>query len=94
MYRKIMMIILNGKDYYRYLVTIYDSKVKIYSGIKSLWYGKYVFTKLCDYQTYWLDYFKYNGNIDKVINEALSKMECNLREQKYISEKENEWSEN
>lgn len=84
---------INGKDYYKYLVTIYDSNVKVYHGIKSLWFGKYVYTKICDYQTYWLDYFNYNGDIDKVIKEALNKMDWNLREQKYISQKENVWKE-
>ena len=40
------------------------------------------------YETYWLNYTKYCGNIDRIIDETINAYNKNLREQKYISENE------
>jgi hypothetical protein len=80
---------VNGTDYYIYYIRLYDYKIN--NGIKRI-FKKH--NLILSYSTDWLQYYKYNGEIDEIIKEALSKYEFNLREQKYISEKEKEWSEN
>ena len=71
---------LNGKEYYNYECNLYK-EVKTFWGIRK--------KKIYSYQTYWLDYFEYHGNIDKVIEKVISQYQKNKNEQKYISDKEN-----
>jgi hypothetical protein len=69
-------------DYYVYNVYIYVKKDKyIFFPYKYVW----------SWNTYWLDYTKYHGDIDKVIFEALENCENNIKEQKYINKKEIEY---
>jgi hypothetical protein len=84
---------VGGDDHYIYEVFIYDSNIKKNSGFIKLLFKECEFNCLYEYKTYWLDYFRFNGNIDKVIKKAFERYEWNLREQKYISEKEKEWSD-
>ena len=70
---------VNGSDYYHYKCNLYK-EVKIF--------GISVKKKIYSYQTYWLDYFEYHGNIDKVIEKVISKYQKDKNEQKYISDKE------
>lgn len=71
---------VSGDDHYKYECNLYK-EVKTFFGIRK--------KKIYSYETYWLDYFKYHGDIDKVIEETISKYKKNLSEQKYICEKEN-----
>lgn len=70
---------VSGFDYYKY-------ECELYKEIKTFWWIRK--KKIYSYKTYWLDYFNYHGNIDKVIEEAISKYKKNKEEAKYISEKE------
>lgn len=70
---------VSGIDYYKYYCTLYK-EVDSWFGVKK----KAIFS----YDTYWLDYTEYHGNIDKVIDETINHYNKNLREQKYISENE------
>lgn len=81
---------VGGDDHYIYKTYIYNiNKVKEKHWLKRLFF-KYIYKYECiyKYSTYWLNYFDYGGDIDKVIQESFKKYEWNLREQKYISEKE------
>jgi hypothetical protein len=91
-YKEFYSNVLN-EDHYVYYVDIFSHEVKENIWIKRIFYGQYKFNCLCEYKTNWIDYFKFKGDIDKVINESFRKMEWNLKEQKYISEKESKWKE-
>lgn len=71
---------IRGIDYYYYTCNLYK-EVKIF--------GIIIKRKIYSYETYWLDYIKYHGNIDAVIEEVISRYQKNKNESKYISEKEN-----
>jgi hypothetical protein len=87
---------VGGDDYYNYEIYIYNANIKN-KKVKKHFFKKDEITHeyecIYKYKTYWLNYFKYHGDIDSVIKEAFEKYEWNLREQKYISEKENTWKE-
>jgi hypothetical protein len=87
---------VTGDDYYNYEIFIYNCNIKN-KIVKKHFFKKdeitYEYECIYKYRTYWLNYFKYNGDIDNVIKESFEKYEWNLREQKYISEKENTWKE-
>ena len=70
---------VSGSDYYCYECNLYK-EVKTFFGIKK--------KKIYSYKTYWLDYYEYHGNIDKVIEKTISLYKKNKEESKYISEKE------
>lgn len=66
-------------DYYTYECNFYKEIKIFFMTIKKRVYS---------YETYWLNYEEYHGNIDRVIDEAINNYQRNLREQKYISENE------
>lgn len=67
------------RDYYEY-------HCKLYKEADSFWMPRK--KEVCFYRTYWLEYFEYCGDIDKVIEELIDVYRKNKKEQKYISEKE------
>jgi hypothetical protein len=77
-----------GKDYWTYGVSIYNPIKR--KGILGLIFKHEL---LFFYRTDWIKYYDYNGDIDKIMKKVISEYERTLREQKYISEKEKEWSD-
>lgn len=70
---------LSGTDYYTYYCGLHK-EVNTWFGVKK--------KEVYSYETYWLNYTKYCGNIDRIIDETINAYNKNLREQKYISENE------
>lgn len=77
---KIFYATVSGKDYYIYECELFKEKYFL----NIIKYKKCVYI----YNTYWLNYFKYSGNIDKVIDECIILYKRNTSEQKYISNRE------
>ena len=78
----------NNRTYYVYTINIYN--IKLNTGIKGLLHKH---SKLYHYETEWLDYFKYEGDLTKVLNEAFKSFDYNIRreqlEQQSIKDMEN-----
>jgi hypothetical protein len=68
-------------DYYTYNVVFYK-----YDGLTLFKKKKY--KEVWNWETNWLDYGKYHGNIDMIINKATDYFVKNIQEQKYINNKE------
>ena len=79
-YKVYEMTASSGEEYYSYDCDLYEDK-KFLMGLKRR-------TKIFTYRTYWLKYYKYNGNIDKVIEEVIDGYRRKLREEKYVFDKE------
>lgn len=74
--RKDFDVHVGGKDFYTYKCWLYDKKPLVPWNV------------IHTYKTYWLYYFDYHGDIDKVVKEAVGLYKSNLAEQKYIKDKE------
>lgn len=72
----------DDRDYYQYHCHLLKPTCRLFKK----------FDVIYSYSTYWLKYFDYYGNIDKVINEFLSNYKKKLDEEKYINDKESKWN--
>jgi hypothetical protein len=71
------------RDYYRYHCSLL--KVINTNFLAKLFKQKKV---IYSYSTYWLNYYRYRGNVDVVIDELLSNYDEKIREEKYIHNNE------
>lgn len=68
-------------DYYTYNVVFYK-----YDGL--ILFKKKKYKKVWNWNTDWLKYKEYHGNIDMIINQATEYFIKNIQEQKYINNNE------
>ena len=66
-----------GKVFYNYFVNIYNNNKTIFS------------RPIIKYKTYWLNYFDYKGDIERVILKAFKSHEATFNELDFINKMEN-----
>jgi len=92
------LVIINEKEMYIDVLKVFDITINIdYHVYKTTLYDKRkifgitLYNRLWGWNTYWLNYTQYYGDIDKVILESINHYLNNLKEQKYIIKNESKF---